>query len=289
MLKHVLILLCLLFVGCGVQPKLSNNSQSSPNSEYCSAKYSSLTTESICRSYHSNSELTCDHKMRSILGERNVIVGNITTCGSSVVQSMPSNQDIKSNDINNSQNCPYTFSGNSTQDICNQLWSSSNTVCASKHRDELIRRGINWTPQNNCGTPINNKSTRQTSAVQNSDANELCKLSHKQSKTQGLCQALWSNNSACKDFISTEIKSRDKLSEPKELCGYSNLALPSNLSSICKATFNNFLRQENPVKAACIFRYASLEKETIICRSSILDFINLHSNGVGNNLNTCGQ
>ena len=119
---------------------------------------------------------------------------------------------------------------------------------------------------------------------------KLCKKFFNQDLTKDLCTALTQNNSLCSENIIFEIKSRNRLYQPKELCGLSTMELPADASQSCKSILNNFLWQDDPVKTACKFRYTSLEKETITCRSSISKFINTHSiGGVGKNVSNCGQ
>ena len=108
--------------------------------------------------------------------------------------------------------------------------------------------------------------------------------------------------------MADELQKRQVFSSPKNQCGvkFNNSSAaqesqiknkteattlkPNNNSNKgkCDSVVDNLTTQKNPVSAACELRYNSMAKDSVLCRSSIVSFINMNSKGVGTSLTNCG-
>jgi len=262
----------LILSSCSNSPKYVQPAYSS--TAHCSV-YQNLPTSSLCYTYWGNKDTSCDNVIRNEFSKRNVSASN-ATCGQPL------------NNLS-SASCIRISSMNSSE-ICKAYWDNSNTACDQTMRQELEKRNLQITPRAVCGLP-------KCSDLSNFTPSEIC-------------NRYWSNsNVACDGNIREEFAKRKLEIYPKNLCGRPSVTNentnvtplkepPSSngsgtnkpsVSKKCESVIDSISTSNNSVKAACELRYKSLSKESILCRSEIVSFINMNSSGVGTDISSCGS
>jgi len=281
-LNYLFIFFIFLFSGCGTTPQ-RQPTVNYDNQNYCSI-YQSRPTASICTTYWNNSDTRCDAFIRSEFVKRGVSASK-NSCGEPIY-------------------CTK-YIGSTPSDLCKTYWSNTDTKCDSFIRGELERRGLqNSADSSVCGAPKNNLNIQNS----NPQKNTTCNYSFSELDTRSICGHYWNNAyPQCDSRMADELQKRQVLSSPKEQCGVkfnnSSTAQTNQINNAEKTTTNprnnsnkgkcdsvveNLTNSQNPVAAACELRYNSMAKESILCRTNIVSFINMNSKGVGTSLTSCG-
>ena len=190
---------------------------------------------------------------------------------------------------------PEIYKTMTPSSICTSYWSRGQDPCDYYMAQELDKRNLHYGPRSNCGQPKTITPPRLVAPA----IPQTCNIqSFSDIDPQSLCRIYINNeNRVCDNGIRTELTRRQLKITPPNECGEPlipekiakiEITLPNNILPSCTNVINGFTSHSEPVRAACDFRYKSAVRESIICRKSVTEFINLNSKGVGNNSQTCG-
>jgi len=281
--KYFFIFFIFLIYGCGTSPQ-RQQAINYNNQNNCS-EYQNRPTTSICTTYWNNSDTRCDAVIRSEFTKRGVSSSK-NSCGEPLYCSK--------------------YIGSSPSDLCKTYWSNLDTKCDPFIRGELERRDLQGSADSSvCGTPKNNKNIQNN----NSQKNTSCNYSFSELDTRSICGHYWNNAyPQCDSRMADELQKRQVFASPKDQCGVkfnnssasqtptiqnnavTTTSIPSKNSNKgkCDSVVENLTSSQNPVSAACELRYNSMSKESVVCRTNIVSFINMNSKGVGTSLTSCG-
>jgi hypothetical protein len=178
----------------------------------------------------------------------------------------------------------------SSSDICRTYWDNSNTACDQSMRQELEKRNSQITPKAVCGQPkcadLSNFTPSEICNRYWSNSNVACDGSIREEFTKRKLQ-IYPQNSCGRSVVSNESLNNTPLKEPP--LPPPNSGNKPTISKKCESVIDSISSSNTAVKTACELRYKSLSKESILCRSEIVSFINMNSSGVGTDFFSCGS
>ena len=243
----------------------------SPASTNCNMNFYSMPAEQVCDSYWNNKDRQCDERMRETFKSRNIQMHPRAVCGipNSTPNSITSNQ------------CTDDFRKLSSIDICSGFWSNKNTVCDSKMREELQRRGSNVYPREMCGQSVSPKESAPTVSVP-----RLCSIENIPSfvakNSNDLCKILYSKD-GCSRLAKISLQGRSiSIGNSVASCG----GIERNE---CGALMKRFESSGDKVAAACTLRNDKTSLVGLKCRSEISGFLLNNNRSSGAGAAVCGQ
>lgn len=272
-LIRISLLLCvsILMLSCSNSSK--NVQPSYSNTAHCTV-YRNLPTTSLCSTYWENKDTICDGVIFQEFNKRNVHQGK-AICGQPLTSSQTSS-------------CSR-YTSMSGSDICKTYWDNSNTACDQSMRQELEKRNLQITPKAVCGQPkCADLSNFTPSEICNrfwSNSNVACDGSIREEFTKRKLQ-IYPQNSCGRAVINNESLNNTPLKEPP--LPPPNSGNKPTISKKCESVIDSISSSNTAVKTACELRYKSLSRESILCRSEIVSFINMNSSGVGTDFFSCG-
>jgi hypothetical protein len=171
--------------------------------------------------------------------------------------------------------------------------------CSTVSIKKSSEKNINSSNSNNS---IDNNTAEKSSNLQSSTENKdiknlnskniipSCLLNFSKILNSSLCELYKAkNNLDCNIEILKEIKSRNLYSYEIDSCKLSKYIEPPLVNINCFSFIKKIVSRTDSINQACIQRYKPSDRDSLLCRKDLNNFISANSKGIGSNIKTCGQ